>query len=596
MANKFLTPSLTQDGIALVIKALYGEPITFTKIVMGNGTPPDLNDVTEMANPLLEIPLVDIDTEDNYVLLTGETSSAYVDTSFYGYELGVYAEDADEVEYLYAYRWSEQADFFPASSEGRTIELRLSVAIAVGNAENVTAILTAGEEYATKAQFNAHLENYLNPHRVSASDVGLGDVVNVSPENMAPTFTQALTRTNIVSGDTFSVILGKIAKVITDFISHLTANNPHGITVGTIGAASASHNHSTSNITSGILSVARGGTGQNNLDSVIVGKAKQLNTARTIQTNLGSTSSASFNGTANVTPGVTGVLPAANGGTGKTSLQATRNAMGLGNTTGALPIANGGTGATSVLNAANSILANGATSIGGDMIFKNPNRATNTIGGIVAGNDAWRVGGGITQSPGTDYGYAYFDTGDNGDEPIIVRQYSGRGTSGDDFKDSFVNQVRSAMLLDNYGNTIFPGSCTATSHHTSSDRKKKKDIASLSVEKARELIIGLNPVSFIMKSDEHNRSRMGFIAQEVYETLHQQGYRNSGLYQADVLPKDSSDYFSKKCLTDEEIGEYEDSELDWNIDYQQLIAPMVTVIQEQERRIRELEALIEGGN
>lgn len=39
-------------------------------------------------------------------------------------------------------------------------------------------------------------------------------------------------------------------------------------------------------------------------------------------------------------------LSTANGGTGQTSLQATRNAMGLGNTLGALPVANGGTGAT----------------------------------------------------------------------------------------------------------------------------------------------------------------------------------------------------------------------------------------------------------
>lgn len=48
--------------------------------------------------------------------------------------------------------------------------------------------------------------------------------------------------------------------------------------------------------------------------------ATKLATARTIQTNLGSTSSASFDGTANITPGVTGTLPVANGGTGATSL------------------------------------------------------------------------------------------------------------------------------------------------------------------------------------------------------------------------------------------------------------------------------------
>ena len=44
--------------------------------------------------------------------------------------------------------------------------------------------------------------------------------------------------------------------------------------------------------------------------------ANRLKNARTIQTNLSSTTAASFDGTANVTPGVTGVLGIPNGGTG----------------------------------------------------------------------------------------------------------------------------------------------------------------------------------------------------------------------------------------------------------------------------------------
>ena len=55
-------------------------------------------------------------------------------------------------------------------------------------------------------------------------------------------------------------------------------------------------------------------------------------------------------------------LPVANGGTGQTSLQAARNAMGLGNTTGALPVANGGTGA-SELTANAVLLGNGTSSV-----------------------------------------------------------------------------------------------------------------------------------------------------------------------------------------------------------------------------------------
>lgn len=48
--------------------------------------------------------------------------------------------------------------------------------------------------------------------------------------------------------------------------------------------------------------------------------ATKLATARNIQTNLASTTAASFDGTANVSPGVTGILPVAHGGTGQSNL------------------------------------------------------------------------------------------------------------------------------------------------------------------------------------------------------------------------------------------------------------------------------------
>jgi hypothetical protein len=55
------------------------------------------------------------------------------------------------------------------------------------------------------------------------------------------------------------------------------------------------------------------------LNQNTTGSAATLTTGRTIQTNLASTSSATFNGSANVTPGVTGTLGVANGGTGTTT-------------------------------------------------------------------------------------------------------------------------------------------------------------------------------------------------------------------------------------------------------------------------------------
>lgn len=141
-----------------------------------------------------------------------------------------------------------------------------------------------------------------------------------------------------------------------------------------LGSTSAASFDGSTNITpgvSGTLGVANGGTGQTNLDAVTVGKAKALNTARTVRTNLATTATASFDGTANIVPGVTGTLPVTNGGTGQTNLDAVtvgkakalntaRNIQtnlastsaasfnGTANVTpgvtGVLPISNGGTG------------------------------------------------------------------------------------------------------------------------------------------------------------------------------------------------------------------------------------------------------------
>ena len=66
--------------------------------------------------------------------------------------------------------------------------------------------------------------------------------------------------------------------------------------------------------------------------------ATKLATARTIRTNLASTSTASFDGSANITPGVTGTLPVGNGGTGATSF--TSGYVLLGGGTGAINVKN----------------------------------------------------------------------------------------------------------------------------------------------------------------------------------------------------------------------------------------------------------------
>ena len=125
------------------------------------------------------------------------------------------------------------------------------------------------------------------------------------------------------------------------------------------------------------------------------GSAAILTTGRTIQTNLGLTTAASFNGSIDVTPGVTGVLSVANGGTGLSSyaigdlIQATGAttlsrlaSVSTGNVllsggantvsswgkvgltthvTGTLPVSNGGTNTATAPTAGQTLIATNTT-------------------------------------------------------------------------------------------------------------------------------------------------------------------------------------------------------------------------------------------
>lgn len=90
-------------------------------------------------------------------------------------------------------------------------------------------------------------------------------------------------------------------------------------------------------------------------------------------------------------------------------------------------------------------------SVDSDIAFQQPSSGYRGIRGTSGTNDFWFVGGSQT---GADQGFLQLSTGDNGSEPIYVRQYTGNPTSG--------TIVRTAKLLDESGNTSVPGTFTAT--------------------------------------------------------------------------------------------------------------------------------------
>lgn len=76
-----------------------------------------------------------------------------------------------------------------------------------------------------------HLIDFMNPHKVNKEQVGLGNVPNVITNDQTPTYEEAEEFENISSGEKLSIAFGKIQKAISSLLGHINNfDNPHKIT------------------------------------------------------------------------------------------------------------------------------------------------------------------------------------------------------------------------------------------------------------------------------------------------------------------------------------------------------------------------------
>lgn len=101
-------------------------------------------------------------------------------------------------------------------------------------------------------------------------------------------------------------------------------------------------------------------------------------------------------------------------------------------------------------NTANSKLSKAGDTMSGNISFSNQGTSFVGLKGSVGDDDGWRIVGGSTVG---NVGELEIATGFSGNQPIYVRQYNGTNYS---------TIARTLTLLDANGNTIFPGTLTAS--------------------------------------------------------------------------------------------------------------------------------------
>ena len=258
-------PTLTNKGNSLIQKGLQGETIEFTKFKIGNGDPgeTDVKTLEDIVHPIKTIELDRIDRNDNNVILVGKGyTNSGIEEDVRWNEIGVYANDPDDGEILFAYINAEdEIEILKSEQCGISMENNLAVMLLISSEIDVTAVI-ASIQYTTKDEFLAHT-SASNPHGTTKNDIGLGNVENLAISNQIPEFETGQNLSNFSAGSTVKTLVSKLWSVINEFITHKSASNPHP------GSAAVGHSHEASDITSGILDESKGGTGYSSILSFL---------------------------------------------------------------------------------------------------------------------------------------------------------------------------------------------------------------------------------------------------------------------------------------------------------------------------------------
>lgn len=147
-----------------------------------------------------------------------------------------------------------------------------------------------------------------------------------------------------------------------------------------------------------------------------------------------------------------------------------------------------------------------------------------------------------------------------------------------------------SYYVSEYGNGHFDGLYSSSGSVGKSDKKAKNHIMELSdVDGLEDFFMRLKPSAYTMKQNDSHRVHLGLYAQDVskaaYDTI-----GDVSLYQA--LRKEHGDS-DKEYAGQPFDPTLPDEELEWFINYDGFIAPLVAMVQKQNREIKELQSQLQ---
>ena len=150
---------ITKKGYNLLAESIATKkPVTFTKVVIGDGDDNGLNidTMTNVVSEKLTLPVLDGQKDgDGQYLVTAVLSNSTVETGFFPKEVALFAKCGDGEEILYSYsNGGNNVGLIPDKNTPINSEI-YNIRTKIGNATNITFV-TSDDTYVTKGALTKH--------------------------------------------------------------------------------------------------------------------------------------------------------------------------------------------------------------------------------------------------------------------------------------------------------------------------------------------------------------------------------------------------------------------------------------------------------
>lgn len=271
MSKYFIQPVVTNAGRGALAKALAAkEPITFTRMGIGTGRKTEkIEAITALASEKMSLPVSQVKAPQLYDFrVAGRLTNFEVEEEFTVTEIGIFAKVGNDPEVLYMYTSAEAGDLIPQKREAILVrDYEFNVRISSNGEAKVTYLPSTstlakkievdavqndlddfkptvftkeeGRALTDKAEkvgqdLTAHKGDKSNPHGVTKSQVGLGNVANV-PQASKVEFDSHVGNTGIHVTTSEKANWNSKANG-ADLTGHTTnKNNPHEVTKSQVG-------------------------------------------------------------------------------------------------------------------------------------------------------------------------------------------------------------------------------------------------------------------------------------------------------------------------------------------------------------------------